>query len=272
MLTLRDELLTGLWAAMRPLLSTRVSAHRILAGQLRGCRLVTSWRENPAALLGYKERSLLRWMATHVGHGETWLDVGAHHGYTALALSRLVGPEGRVLAFEPVLQTASCLAATLSCNRLRHAVAVPLGLAEATTLTPVDARLVLGMAEHGRVGGDTTTIHVVALDAIWTVLAGGSRAVHGVKIDVQGMEVRTLEGMRELLREFRPRLVVEFHPGVDRAAADRLLDELGYQVPGVPVDGPDPAGGYADDHNYAFAPTMTVTASCRAREAPGPRR
>ena len=38
--------------------------------------------------------------------------MGAHYGYTALALSRLVGEEGRVFAFEPVPETAGCLAAT----------------------------------------------------------------------------------------------------------------------------------------------------------------
>jgi FkbM family methyltransferase len=235
-------------------LPSRVGAHRILTGQLRGCRLVTSWRDNPAALLGYTERSLLRWLAAHVGRGETWLDIGAHQGYTALALSRLVGPEGRVFAFEPVLETVGRLAATLARNRLAHQTVVPLGLSAAASLTSVEAGLVLGMAEHGRAAKDTTTIFVAALDGIWDGLAGGRRAVHGVKVDVQGMEVAALHGMRGLLREFRPRLVVEFHAGADRGAAERLLAELGYALPGVPVDGAQPAGAYLDDHNYAFAP------------------
>lgn len=241
-------------AVVRPVLPGRVRARRIRWGPLRGSRLVTSWRDYPAALLGYTERPLLRWLSAHVRHGETWLDVGAHYGYTALALSRLVGPDGRVYAFEPVPETAGHLAATRARNALGQLTVVPVGLANAPSLTAVDVALVRGMAEHGGgAGAGRTTILVAALDAIWDGLARGRRPIHGVKVDVQGMEMETLAGMRGLLREFRPRLVVEFHAGVDRAAVAGLLAECGYVLPGVPVGRGHP-GVYADDGSYAFAP------------------
>src|SRR5205814_10611463 len=104
-----------------------LGARRIRRGPLRGSRLGTSWRDYPAALLGYTEGPLLRWLAANAGPGETWLDVGAHYGYTALVLSRLVGPEGRVFAFEPVPETAGCLAATRARNRLAQLTVLPLG-------------------------------------------------------------------------------------------------------------------------------------------------
>lgn len=221
---------------LRAALPGRVGPRRIRWGPLRGCRLVTSWRDYPAALLGYTERDLLRWLAAHVRPGETWLDVGAHYGYTALALSRLVGPEGRVFAFEPVPETAGHLAATRSSNRLGQLTVVPLGLSGASPVTALDVGLVRGMAEHGApAAGDRTTILVAALDAIWDRLARGRRAIHGVKVDVQGMEAQVLAGMRGLLGEFGPRLVVEFHPGADRDSAARLLGELGYALPGAPL-------------------------------------
>src|SRR6202040_132627 len=81
-------------------------SYRILSGPLKGYRLMTSWHDYPGALLGSTEKPLLEWFARNVGDSETWLDVGAHYGYTAIALSRLVGQKGRVFAFEPVLSTA----------------------------------------------------------------------------------------------------------------------------------------------------------------------
>jgi FkbM family methyltransferase len=239
-------------AMLRRALPARVEAHRIRWGPLRGCRIVTSWRDYPAALLGYTERPLLHWLTAQVGRGETWLDVGAHYGYTALALSRLVGPEGRVFAFEPVPETVGHLAATRARNRLAQMTVVPLGLADAGPVRAIDVALVRGMAEHGGTGtADRTTILVAALDAIWDGLARGRRAVHGVKVDVQGMEVEVLAGMREVLREYGPRLVVEFHPGADRRAATRLLGDLGYELPGAPL---------GDSHVFVRAATLELPA------------
>ena len=67
---------------------------------------MTSWHDYPAAILGRTEGALLAYFAKHASSGETWLDVGAHYGYTAIALSKLVGGNGRVFAFEPMLNTA----------------------------------------------------------------------------------------------------------------------------------------------------------------------
>ena len=73
--------------------------------RLRGAWLVTSWHDYPAGLAGRTERALLEWFAQNVHQGETWLDVGAHYGYTTIALGRLVGSHGRVFTFEPVPAT-----------------------------------------------------------------------------------------------------------------------------------------------------------------------
>src|SRR5690242_9117466 len=97
---------------MRSVLPRYIRPHRILAGPLRGARIHTSWHDYPGAILGTTEKPLIDWFLRNVSPGETWIDVGAHYGYTAIALCRLVGPGGRVVAFEPVLSSAGCLART----------------------------------------------------------------------------------------------------------------------------------------------------------------
>jgi hypothetical protein len=99
------------------------------------------------------------------------------------------------------------------------------------------------------------TIYIAAFDAIWDMLDGGRPEIHGVKMDVQGMEVAALRGMRRWLKRFRPKLVVEIHLGVDRRSLLSTIADLGYQPIGVALD-PLPGEqvpGYHDDRSYAFA-------------------
>src|SRR5688500_734806 len=93
----------------RAFMPRAIRPRRILGGPLRGTWLVTSWHDYPAGLTGRTERPLLDWFAEHVRSGETWIDVGAHYGYTAFALAKLVGSTGRVFTFEPVAATAGCV-------------------------------------------------------------------------------------------------------------------------------------------------------------------
>ena len=126
-----------------------------------------------------------------MGAGETWLDVGAHYGYTALALSRLVGPRGRVFAFEPELTTAGCLARTRQVNHLAQLIVLPLALGAPESLAVDSLPTVRGMVDR-TIQADGT--HVAAfltarLDWAWEQLCGGQRRIDGIKIDVQGMEL-----------------------------------------------------------------------------------
>ena len=70
----------------------------LLATRWRGVeKLIFVFRENYESELAFLESALLP--------GKTFVDVGANSGIYALAASRIVGPSGRVIAFEPSLQS-----------------------------------------------------------------------------------------------------------------------------------------------------------------------
>ena len=248
----------GLKARIRRLMPKAVRAHRILAGRLRGYRIVTSWHDYPGAILGRTERALLDWFERNVGPGETWLDVGAHYGYTAIALSRLVGPRGRVFAFEPELATAGCLARTRQVNHLNQLIVMPLGLGAPDALAVTSLPTVRGMVDRtvSAEGKHIAAFLTARLDWAWDHLCGGQRRIDGIKIDVQGMELETLTGMTGLLREFTPRLVLEVHHGVNRHEILDLLESAGYarlgQAVDVPTGGAETNALYLDDRSYSF--------------------
>jgi FkbM family methyltransferase len=246
---------------LRPWLSKRLRAHTILSGPLRGARIVTSWHDYPAGITGVTERPLLAWFHRHVRAGTTWLDVGAHYGYTAVALSRLVGGDGRVFAFEPILATAGCVARTRVINGLDQLTIVPQALGCPATLATVRLPTARGMADQTLMASDqqmqSEVFQIAKFDWLWPQINDGNPVIDGIKIDVQGMELDVIAGMRTTLAEHQPKLVIELHHGVDRTALLELLQSVGYSALAEPVEPPadGAAPGLLDDHSYAFAPS-----------------
>lgn len=231
--------------------------HRIIGGPLSGSFIVTSWYDYPAAILGNTEQSLLSWFAANVKTGETWLDIGAHYGYTALALCKLVGESGRVFAFEPMLNTAGCICRTRSLNNLTQMTVIPLALGSRAELG-VDSMLsVRGMIDSTLQDGDgfKESFMISKLDWLWQTISGPDESVHGIKIDVQGMEIDVLEGMTDLLKRKRPKLLVELHAGVSRSHFLEVIESCGYSPRATPLE---PLPGETDpvyaDRTYIFQP------------------
>ena len=239
-------------ALLRNFLPRQVRAHRILAGPLRGRKMVTSWYHNFSSLTGRTEPDVNSWFAKTVREGETWLDIGANYGYTALSLAGLVGPAGRVFAFEPKLATCGYLSETVRINGLSQIAVVPLALGTPKFLElrqfQTSGSMVVGF---GTATGPSETVLVAELDWLWPRISGDRRLIDGIKIDVQGMELDVLKGMKRVLTTYTPKLIVELHPGVDRDALLDLLEGCGYCRLGMPVyDSADTL--YRDNLSYAF--------------------
>lgn len=243
-------------AILRDRLPVSVKPHRILSGPLRGMQMVTSWHDYPAGITGKTERQLLDWFASSVQAGETWLDVGAHYGYTSLALSRLVGPSGRVFAFEPFVASAGHLSTTKKLNSLNQMRIIPVALGEGEQLSLNRLAVVRGMLDSTVTSPANSDSYLeAALDWLWPIVSEGNPQISGIKIDVQGMETRVLKGMRRILTQWRPKLALEFHGGVDRHGILEILDGAGYKLPGAPIEpvrGEQSHPQYLDNRSYAF--------------------
>jgi FkbM family methyltransferase len=154
--------------------------------------------------------------------GDVCVDVGAHIGYHSLLASRLVGPTGRVLAFEPGARHRAMLEENLRRNGGDNVTVFPLGLSDAAgevvlhrgpgwnssmgSLRPVEGSL--GEERIALARGDE-----VIEPALWD-------RVRLVKIDIEGAEAAALSGLEGLLRRRRPPYIVV-------EVTDTFLRELG---------------------------------------------
>jgi FkbM family methyltransferase len=165
-------------------------------------RAVAAWLLN-AGLMGRAER---RFFERVVKPGQIVVDVGANQGIYTLLLSRLVGPEGRVFAFEP----APAIFAALDENcRVNHADNVT---RLAAAVGEVRSRAVLRLSRFNQgdnrltesARGPSVPVDVIPLDEVLP-----AERVSLVKIDVQGRELGVVRGMQAIL-ERSPEISVFF--------------------------------------------------------------
>jgi FkbM family methyltransferase len=200
-------------------------------------------------LLGAFERSSIRAYSQLIHPGAVVIDVGANIGAHTLPFAHLVGPGGRVLAFEPTTYAFHRLQRNLALNPAiaqRVSAYQAMLAAQSGDVPGVDlyARWPLRHAPETRhsthmgIAASTDGAEVVALDD-WIERHNISR-VDFIKLDVDGHECRVLRGAVETLRKFRPSLLVEFMPyGLEEAGASladlvKILTDLHYTFFRVP--------------------------------------
>jgi FkbM family methyltransferase len=160
-----------------------------------------------------------------VAPGDWVIDVGANVGHYTVRLSRLVGPSGRVIAFEPVPETFEILASLISASGAHNVslfnVAASAGVGVAGISLPQFTSGLTNyyMASLTSTGGEFSVL-TLPLDALIP-----PKCVSLVKIDVEGHELQALQGMQALLRRDQPRLIVEGRSG----DVTTFLTTLGYR-------------------------------------------
>ncbi len=161
--------------------------------------------------LQYEPPALTPVIEAFLSPGASFVDVGANIGiYTAWA-SRLVGPEGRVLAFEPVPATRQNLESVIRANQLANVTVVPRALgAEAGEIalwvTPHASGLTTALPPAAASAATRVDVPVARLDDELARNGMGSPAL--VKIDVEGLEMSVLRGAPRMLAAARPPAVV----------------------------------------------------------------
>lgn len=156
-----------------------------------------------------------------VAPGEQVADIGAHVGYFTVLLSKLVGPAGKVVAFEPEADNFELLRANCILNGCNNVRPEPLAVADRSGR----AELYLAVGNlgdhrlHATPGRPSREVGVVRFDEYW---AGGR--LDFIKLDAQGGEAAILRGATETIRTNAGHLLalMELSPALSRSAGHEL--------------------------------------------------
>jgi FkbM family methyltransferase len=165
-------------------------------------------------------------------------DVGANIGFFTILGARLVGPGGRVVAFEPVPSCARAVTRNIELNGFDHAeireeaVGAAGGRARLLVVGEASWSHLESTGRHADVR-DEIEVTVVSIDEL--VANGTIPAPDVVKIDIEGAELQAIEGMRGVLERHRPAIVCELHDTNEAFVA--LMDQFGYVL--TNLDGPE---------------------------------
>ena len=168
----------------------------------------------------------MRFVRDHlVEPGDVVLECGAHHGCTAILLSRWVGETGKVVCFEPMPANCEIIRKNIELNQLRNVTLVPQAVGESPGVVTIDvtSNAAVRNSRHGI--QVTKTVVDAYADLRPTVL----------KIDVEGFEQHVLQGATKVLAT-RPKIALELHPehlaqyGSSLEEILALLRGLGYRM------------------------------------------
>ncbi len=210
-----------------------------LADPLQGYRMRLNWRSQKAFAFGTYETDVVHLLRRMVQPNWVVFDVGAHIGYFALLLSRMVGPGGKVVAFEPSPDIFRILEENVRMNDCRNVVLENRAVAATTgvmTLRLNDADPLTSTASlvHGKPMAEVETVTVDEY------ASGFGEQIHMVMMDVEGAEEAVLQGMRSTVRRDLPILLIELH-GFDswgrNHPALRELDAMDYDFRFVDTPG-----------------------------------
>jgi FkbM family methyltransferase len=169
--------------------------------------------------------------------GDVVLDVGANIGYYTLMFARLVGPQGKVYAFEPDPENFALLEENVRLNGHGNVVLVNKAVSDKTGT----GRLYLcedNQGDHRTYdsadGRPHVAIETVDLDRYFQTYSG---RIDFIKMDIQGSEYAAIAGMKGLLKRLgHVKLISEFWPfglskcGVEPKVYLDLLEALGFRL------------------------------------------
>jgi FkbM family methyltransferase len=186
------------------------------------------------------------WDDVTVQEGGTAINIGGHYGFYATKMAREAGPYGKVIAFEPNPTNRRILENNLARNQLSATI---------YDCAVSDYEGVGKLFTYGQEAGDSgknflrgafkeqayeygytlgqpapkpqwdTEVKVTTLDKIVDKL----HKIDLIMMDVEGAELKVIEGGKHILINNNPRIVIEVHFHLEDALK-QLLAPLGYSM------------------------------------------
>lgn len=203
------------------------------------------WRFRFELLMGWFEKESVRFCRELIRPGMTVVDIGAHIGYYSRIFSELVGPRGRVLAFEASPENFVVLQRNLTSRKYGNVEAFQYAVSDRNGVLPLYVSP--GHSNHSLLPGYTEAQDVVQIQSIALDSFLSERKIEKVdfiKSDTEGAEPLVLAGMRQTVtRSHQLAMLMEYNPtaircgGTESEELIRSLEGVGFVVRAIFPDG-----------------------------------
>jgi len=195
------------------------------------------WRHysqyQPWMAIGLYEPHVANLIVSLLRPGDVFYDIGANAGYYTLLSALAVGPEGSVIAFDPVPQNAGTVREQIALNglqptcRVEEVAIAGQGGTLSFVVDSINANSHLSDWHAPSLSNDGQKIAVRAITLDEYVRSHPRPSV--IKMDIEGAELEALLGARELLSDDdAPVMLVSTHSKNLDEECKALLSEYGY--------------------------------------------
>jgi len=207
----RSSIAKQVFLAVMRLLRKDSTRTRQFLGQklnINPCRSIVELR---LEVCGIYEPEVAEYLMSALSEGMTVVDIGSHIGCFTILASRLVGPSGRVVCYEPDPATFDQLRQNIRLNHCTNVIPIQCALSNVVGKGRMSSRAdsalnALTFAESGA----TISVNVDTLDESLRKLS--IRECNLVKMDIEGAEVLAIEGMEDTIaRNPSIEFVIEVH-------------------------------------------------------------
>jgi len=158
--------------------------------------------------------------------GDIVWDAGAHAGASSYFLAQMVGPSGKVYAFEPDDDNFEYLLRNIETHRLTNVVPVKKALCDKTGTATfhMDGTMNSGLGDYltySGAGHDKTVATLSIADACSEL---GAVPVY-IKMDIEGAELASIRAAADFLKSHPIHFAIETHL-VDKEYTDKPLERL----------------------------------------------
>jgi len=202
----------------------------IIQGPLKGKRWIVGAGDNNGFWLGSYELETPRILEQNISIGDVVYDIGANVGFYTLLASFLTGKRGQVLSFEPFPTNIRFLRRHILLNKFTNVSIFEAAIADKEGVMCFKEGV---NSAEGRLSDEgNLQVKVMALDKL--VRDKVIPPPQMMKIDVEGAELKLFEGASEVIKGYRPKIILSTHGEIVHDACIKYLQSMGYRLEAIP--------------------------------------
>ncbi|OGK24245.1 hypothetical protein A3A46_01590 [Candidatus Roizmanbacteria bacterium RIFCSPLOWO2_01_FULL_37_13] len=167
--------------------------------------------------------------------GDVIFDIGSYCGYSVYMFSKMVGPAGKVYAFEPDPENYRCLLGNVDLHNLKNVISIKKGIWSKIAKLKFfkEGNLGSSLKKMGYRSGNTETVvvDVTSLESAFKRL----KLTHldFIKMDIEGAEIEAIMGSLDFIKNHHLNFAISCHHRNYRMTQTKLepiFEKIGYKT------------------------------------------